>query len=490
MSGRKSSEVAGVLEQGEKVRKLTDELYSQQIQNDKQELMGIVSKIEELLDKNNGLTADLSEAAASMFGEDGQKLVGDFCVIKDNMAKITLPKNAMNMAEKELARLDGELIRADAEAEQIRTAIRGKRNGWYCDEEYAAAKKLLKVYQKLRDERLNLQHNMTKQKTDTQQILHALSADVRQMEKLQKQISDMNTTAKKRLEAEHMREELRNLLQAIPADNAKKFFDEEYAKLVTDTEKKVQENDDAVLASFNIQYGVLSGFIGKLQKRVEEWTRQKADAEGLIHEVEKLADFDLIGPVEYYNDGENGSRTELFAYLKEYAQKDLRPQYEKKLHEAKSHIEREEFIDAMTPLNEAAAFIQGVRDEAIALQDAMLKKTELAGTIQDVMEGLRYDINTEFIDDNPNNGYRITCTAGDEIIDFDCIDIDDDGKIIMKIDHTEAMGGTCGASWQEIAKKLQDAGIPVTNVTMENGRSILRQQKKGINAVQGQIRKH
>ncbi|MDY6349122.1 MAG: hypothetical protein SPL62_01290, partial [Selenomonas sp.] len=147
------------------------------------------------------------------------------------------------------------------------------------------------------------------------------------------------------------------------------------------------------------------------------------------------------------------------------------------------------FQDGMVPLREALKLAEAARDAATDLQEAMLQKMELTCAIQDVMEDLQYSFHTRPIDDNPNNGYRIKCEVGDEIIDFDRIDIDEGGGIVVNIDHTEATGGSCHNSWKEIATKMREAGIPVTDVKLASGTSVLRERKTklGEEAVQQRV---
>ena len=109
------------------------------------------------------------------------------------------------------------------------------------------------------------------------------------------------------------------------------------------------------------------------------------------------------------------------------------------------------------------------------MQEIMLKKIELAGAIQDVMDELRYDTDLQIINDNPNDGFKITCNIGDEIIDFRHVDIDKDGKIVVDIDHTEGKGSNCSGAWKDISKRLNEVGIPLTEVRMANGASVLHQ---------------
>lgn len=76
---------------------------------------------------------------------------------------------------------------------------------------------------------------------------------------------------------------------------------------------------------------------------------------------------------------------------------------------------------------------------------------------------------------------RVTSMVGDEIIDFDKIDIDDDGNYIVNIDHKESRSGTCGSSWKNIVAKMRSAGVPMTDVK-KSGVSILGEQPQTIQA--------
>ena len=129
----------------------------------------------------------------------------------------------------------------------------------------------------------------------------------------------------------------------------------------------------------------------------------------------------------------------------------------------------------MDVMRSAIDFAESARKDALQLQESMLKKTELAGAIQDVMYELRYDTDLEIINDNPNDGFKITCKAGDEIIDFTNVNIDDDGKVKVEIDHKEG-SGKCAASWQSIAQRLNEVGIPLGGVTTANGKNVLLTQ--------------
>ena len=194
--------------------------------------------------------------------------------------------------------------------------------------------------------------------------------------------------------------------------------------------------------------------------------------------MEHVAAETLIGPVDYYNDGENGAKIGLFDYLKTYGGKDFGAEYSSKRNKISELLRSENFVEGMELIKSTIDFVENVRSEGLQLQETLNKKTALAGAIQDAMEDLKYDTNLEIINDNPKDGFRLTCTVGDEIIDFTHIDIDDEGKIIAEIDHTESAGGNCANSWTDISRKLNNVGIPLTKVSMANGVDVLHRGGK------------
>lgn len=472
MSGRKSGEVAAVLRQGESVRKMTDGIYSREIQNCRKDYLACLDSERQIKSELASYTANLDSAAVEMFGADANSRLDEFNKLKNSAEKISLSDESQSVIS-ELSQIDSELKAADDEAESIRQSIKSKHNGWYCDDEYRRAKKLVKTYSNLRDRRVNLERKMKNLLTAENKKLSSLQSSKSQIKNLSSQISDMNAVATKRKEADSYRQELRGALSAISANDAQKFFATEYNQLNQNIKNAISGSDDAVLNSFKNSYEQINNFQKRLTERVALWKKQKQDAENLFEQLNHVAAEKLVGPVDYYNDGENGLKVGMFDYMKTYGGKDFSAEYSNFHDKAANLIRQENFLDAMETIQAAIEFVENVRQEALQLQESMLKKTELAGAIQDVMVELRYDTNLEIIDDNPNNGFKITCKAGDEIIDFNRVNIDDAGKVTIDIDHQESSGSQCGDAWKDIAQRLNDIGIPLVGVKTENGDNVL-----------------
>lgn len=477
MSGRKSSEVAGVLKQGEAVRRMTDGIYSNQIENDFNEFRRALSGIKEVQTQADGLQPNLIQEARSMFANEIEVQNDNFNSLRAELRRIDASDAEGNNIRQQLSDLDKRLKSADAEAESIRRSIRGK--DWYCDEEYARAQALVSQYKKLRDQRIDLQHRMASSAQAANQRRNQAQALINQMKNLQTAIEDMNEVARKRQQSNAMRNELKQALSTVPSDWAKKFFATEYSTLDAAIKSATADSDDNLIRNFKNVYAQTTAFKTKLDARVEQWKREKADAEMHLDKAEELANFELIGPIEYYNEGETGEKTALFDYIKQYGDKDFQTDYQKNMRDAKNALAHEDFAKSVTASKAATELVTNARDYATQLQENMLKKTELAGAIQNVMADLKYNVDLSVLNDNPNDGYKITCSIGDTVIDYNRVDIDNEGKVIVEVDHKESMGGTCQNSWKDIAQRMLDAGIPIVDVKTAGGRSVLRAPKTG-----------
>lgn len=470
MSGKKRCEVAAVLKQGEKVRKMTDDIFSKEIADCYERYRVILDDVTGMKRSAADLTAELDGEAQELFGADGKKLVAEFTRVKKFLSEQTVFDSGKAITA-ELAQLDKKLSKADVQAQSIRDAIRNK--DWYCDAEYKQARELLWTYEGLRSERVNLERRIKKILSDEEQRLSSMRTESSRLKKLAEQMAKMNAAAKKRKQAAAFRKELQDALTAVDTKSAEKFFAAEFTALKHSTAQVAARGDEDVLESFQKQYSAITNFQARLTERVALWQKQKADAQTLFERLEHEASQNFIDPIDIYNGDANGRRINLFDYLKTFGGKDSGGEYSRRREEAANLIRQEKFLDSMAIMSAAIDLTESARQEALNVQEIMLKKLELAGAIQDVMDDLRYDTDLQIINDNPNDGFKITCNIGDETIDFERVDIDSEGKIVVNVDHKEGKGSNCSGAWNEISGRLNSVGIPLTDVRMANGTGVL-----------------
>lgn len=480
MSGRKSSEVANVLAAGEKVRKHIDDVILEQIKKDRESIVAESKSIEKIK-KTVSKEVNLSNEAIDLMGNKAKNTLEQYKKIQQEISNMNAPINGVSALMDELNKVAKRQKDADVEAREIRHAIANKHD--YCTPEYEQAQRLVTVYKQCRSKQQDIQNNMMNIAQDTRKMLHDVQGKESQLISLSKQISEMNDIAKKRMASDEQRNKLKQALGNIDIQQAKKFLKEDFVKIKERVEKVIGSEDDVVFQEFSSVYGDLGSFCTNLQEKYEKWLQEKKDAESLMGHVEELEDISYFDPIEYYNnDGVGGKKHNLFDFLKKFTGNTAYSnEVGEKLKKAKEYLDAESFDKCMKVLYGAKSIVLQARDEASKLEENMLQKTELAGAIYEVMMDLRYDTYLEPIDGNPNNGYRVTSMVGDEIIDFDKIDIDDDGNYIVNIDHKESRSGTCGSSWKNIVAKMRSAGVPMTDVK-KSGVSILGEQPQTIQA--------
>jgi hypothetical protein len=128
MSGRKSSEVANVLQQGEEARKQADESISRQIDEALRAFSAAVEQAQRDQKAALALAVELHPMAKDLFGAKAAEIAQQFQQVKDEAAGVTFGKSATRIRT-ELKKLDDELAEADAEG-RAHSRIRNASSVW------------------------------------------------------------------------------------------------------------------------------------------------------------------------------------------------------------------------------------------------------------------------------------------------------------------------------------------------------------------------
>lgn len=448
MSGKKSCEVAAVLSQGESARRVANGVYESQLKQVISTILNGAKAMVKLRERVTAIHFDVDEAASRIFGTKVDIIAQSMMQISKEIRCARDASNAAKKGQTEVDAIREEMKSIDEKARQIRTAISSKSH--YCDKEFQQARDVLKQYE---IQRLRLQKSLQQTSVAAagqKKTLNNLRAKFSQLQHLRKQLDQMNLVAKNREQADGMRHQLNDLLKTIVEEQANKFMKAEYKALKSEVLVLLGENDASVLHQFAPIYGKENTFVKQLEEKVALWTQQKQNAEDSIQRIKNLMEISLYEPIDYTIHGEQGEKTYLLDYLAVYGNDDQRKKYQELFRKVQSKMSQEDFLSVSKLMQKAETDLEKLRDQGIELQESMLKKVELAVAIQDVMGELHYDVKSELITDNPNDGFRLSCSVGDEIIDFEKISISDDGNIIIDVDHHESRTGTCGAEWKAI----------------------------------------
>lgn len=473
MSGKKSTEVADLLQQGWAARELTNNRlddairkYAESILKNKKELSGLQAKA--------GNSETLSSDASGMFGAEGQKKVQEAAALLQKLkSAVVVEKNAQESA-RELKRFAADLQKYDSEAADIRRAIANKYD--YCNREYTQASALKKKYEKLAADRRALETALQREAYTADEVLLEAKKVFSQFEAVNKAVHDMNVMAANRKQAEAIRKQVTEYKQGIDGKWANKFWPQEYSALMQKTEQALRMADAQLIEEAAEIQGKLNTFSSKLIARIAQWEQEKQAALDAERKAALITEEGFVDAVDFSNDGNAAEKIKLFEYIPYYKECDAEQRYNDKCSKANRMMQAENFVKAKKMYEEAGNIASEARDMALELQESMIKKTKLTEAICDVMQNdLHYDVDiTDINGHDCSDGLRLVCKAGDEIIDFTRIDYDDQGNPIVDIDHTESYTGNCRTSWKDITKALRENGIPITDVRLTaTGASIL-----------------
>jgi len=468
MSGKKSSEVADVLASAKKARKMTEGMYDSAFDSYREDIVYCDSRLKNIRNECQDNVV-VSQEARELFVSESMAQVEK---VKDLQTKIKSAKvdlQGLKSKEQELKNIAKELTACDDEADKIASIIRTKPH--YCDEEYRRAERLKEKYQKLAGKRKQIDRDASALVAEAKSVVHQVESWQSQLHGVERIIANLNETAANRKASDGLKKQLQRELKAINVDDAKKFMNQEYVHILALEKALSVKTDVEIIAEAPVVLTTVNKFSSDLQYKVAVWKQQKADAESAKNAAEFPVAATFSDPLDYWAEKEN--RFEVFAYLSKYISSDYETKYSKLSCEAADAMKKEQFVEAKKLYNQMESIAVEARGCAAQLQERMIKSADIAFIVEEVMHGENYDTRWVTINDNPNDGFKIICTVGDETIDFN-ITFDGD-KPCLNSDDTEAQNGSCKNTWSSLVKKFRAQGLPITDVK-KNGKSILREE--------------
>lgn len=475
MSGRKQSEVLDVLQQGKVARDYTGANYDQSFVSSQNAILSADEKLKAIIEALRETPAVGAEAK-EMYGSEVEHIKRECDELERKLKSMSGSAKGIANLKARLEALKKELASCDREGDAIRAAIAHKYSG-YCDAEYDRAQKLKTRYQKAGTERKAIDREISNLATQAQMGASSATALSKTLSSKQKALKDMNIMAQNRKMASSLKEQLQTTLASIDKKWARKFMEQQLELLGEAVNKVCVKTDAEVVAQAPMILSKLNSFVTELDSRVATYQQQKSDAEDLCEKAEQILDVGYVDPMDYGRKKDAAKPIELFEYIAKYKETVYGDDYERLMDEAAEAMDAESFLKAQELYKKAYVVAQEARDCALDLQENMIKTAGFAFNIQNTMHELGYNVKTTMMTDgNPADGFRIVASAGGEKIDFE-ITYDKDGKPVMDIDHQEAIGGSCGKSWDAIVAKMRSNGLPVADIT-KNGKTVLGKQQQ------------
>ena len=491
MSGRKSSEVAAVLEKAEKNRAASEANYASAV---KQHLNQLRREAEQI----NKCVHDISVVGAAVSAEAKKELASEAELLTKEMQ--TLIKQAVpgvngvqlaSRMEEQHHQNQTRLQKLDQRAQNVRDAIRRKRNGWYCDDEYAEAQRIQADMKNLSNDKTALLHELESSDQEVEGNYIRLRSLLEKKKRLEEQIAALNKRAseivKLRQEAGAARNAVNEQFSRIDAKIAQKFLKQEYNALTAAIASFSSLGDAETIRKMQPLMSRIGEFSVQLEALYSAWKAAKANAEQRIASVEAFTrEGKYYHPKEYLKDPDSANAISMFDFLSMYKDDSYETEYNALMQQAKKSLDAEKFDECCQHLEQAETLLRTARDYANVLQSKLIGSFQLALDTRDIMHATGFKVKTAFANGkNAVDGFVIKCTLGDESIDFTKVDVSEDGSVTMEIDHKEG-AGSCGSSWKTLQGAFNEAGIPITDVK-KNGHSVIYPGVTGTKTGNGQV---
>jgi len=476
MSGKKSWEVANVLDQTEKIQKEIFNEYDKEIEKNTSKINLANDKLDEQKDNVNKfiLKGNIDKSLNDEFNQLKDKLNG----VKDNIESIG--EVAVFELERQQKRIKKRLKEENEKAEKIRDKI--KNTAHYVTEEYNQAQKIKKNLNEIRKEYSELKNQSYNLINQLSKNITIIASKINELKEIQTQFEDLKKKSTKikeiRNKANLLKEEIIKEFKNIEKEKVVKFERIQYETLTSEINTFLNSSSENVIKNYPIISGKITTLKIDYSDKYNDFIAQQNSTQEFFDNIKNrglevkmilleniVEDIDeKITPFEYYDHYKNSNTFDSF--------KDM-------LEKANSMFKKENFEEAIKILEDTNKFYEDISNKADKIRENITSSAELSFKIRDIMlsdeVNFRY-AHLDLIDGNPINGFKLACQNGDTI-NFEEIRFDEKGDLIINLDHIENSVGTCGIRWNDMKKVFNQHGIPLVDVK-KNGHSVIVPEKE------------
>lgn len=484
MSGRKSTEVNGLLARGKNARNAGKANYENKFHQAEKLLKENQTEIERIYKKISESSFCVNTECKAEFPEESKQLEAQYNDICRKNHIVSYVGELKNFAEAD-KKLQKELADADKEGDRIREKIRNK--SWYCDQEYREADRLVSVYKKIADNKNQLVADINKKMQESSQNLIQYKNLEKKMSQLEQSQKNLQQRAKEicelRAKAEQAKSYVNRIYQSIDSVLAEKFLPDTYHEISEETGQFLKLSDTHAVKQVTNITEKISLFVNNLQKKHMEFLERKEKAEAALEDNMYLISTEknfYFEPIDYFKNKEKAVQISLLDYLKEYSDKEeMVFNIQDGIETVKNLILEENFEAAQAQAADNTKLIEQAAGYAVILQEHLIENFYVAKDIKNVMVKMGFETGAVKLDGNLKNGWKITAKSpGGENIDFSQVFINDDGEVKIDINHKTM--GSCSSKWEDICNALEETGIYIEKIDMKNGGNVLnkREHKK------------
>lgn len=485
MSGKKYSDVKAQLTKCEEARKAGEKNWNNR-------MAGGIAGIRENQRKLQTCYAQIQQGSLSLSEDCFREFPEESGEIERQWKELRSKKcgdytGHIAQAESAKGKILKELQEADRENKSIWQSIRGKEDELrygYLDTEHGKAMQLVEKYKKLSKERNRsvkaLDDVVGRSNLECVEFQNAVQRAKQLQDKKQQLEEKAQQVIKLRQEAGEAKEFLKKSIAEIDTAVAAKFMPGEFDGLKKEVDRVTAMADRELvscLASISERIGV---FRTTLDRRYAAFLEEQQKTEAGIRQLKALLEADgYYEPTDYLRNGDNAKKNRLLQYIRDYGDRDaLVSTIEEGMQEAETALQNEAFVRAQDLIHEMDEKIHQAMEYAVLVQESMLKSAYMAVDIRRVMMDFDYDVSATMIDGNPKNGWKIVAASGGETINFERVNVDEEGESEIAIDHMVRPGASCHKEWKEISMAMIEKGIFVERVRLEDGTVIVGSSMK------------
>lgn len=470
MSGRKKSEVVDLLSSSEQIR-------NNVLKNTFKNIENLLRKNNQILEKLKKLEIELNMALPTLSSEAKKRYIEEIKRLENLLVEIENFEykdeyTNLEIENKKMEEILGVFREIDMEADRLRNLIINK--SYYCDSEYAQATVLVNRAREKQNEFLELERKI-ENKTRKNSMLYEKSKSLKEKKN---SIASSYENINQRALADNNREQLIKEFSKINEGWANKFLKDEYLHLKDEINSIEKEKDISIInGKASELFKKISDTNNIILEKKQEFDLKKQRAERELKELIDRVEEVFFDDIEENLMNGNGTQIGLFDFEDKYSNYSSREEYINLKKKIEQLIEKEEFDISFGVLEKTRDFIEKSIQSAMKQYEKLLKEQDIVSKIVGAAYELGYDVSVNCIDEDIRNGYTLEAIAGDEIINFDRILVDPDGKTVIDMDHQESVNGTCGDVMKNFMKAMQKEGIFITDITKE-GRSAIYKDKQ------------
>lgn len=488
MSGKKASEVNALLNNGEKTRSGAINLVNNTMSCAESAVESARASEKKARDSISELklTSDFA-AAQKEFPEAAAELEKR---LKALSGFSETDFSALSAAEKNKESILSEYVRIDKEAETVREKVKAqikrqnRSDPWYCDEEFRLAQNVQNKYAKAGEKVNSLKNSLNTCISSANKAKSVAESKEKQAKELVAEINNLQKKAadivKLREKASKAIEEVSGSFKEIETGIAGKFLAAGYSELSKSVDSflsKSKGDNKYAVNTFSKVLGEIAVYKSELDKVYAEYVERKNGVRASIDSITDSLNRKVFSKPNEELLMRSKERYSVLVFLNDCGKGKYVAELNELLAKAESAYEKDDFDSADRYVSEINALADTASDYAVMTHEKLMKTITTAITLQKVMIGMGYDV--EAVENvSMDDGYKLICTAGDEVITYEKVSIDENGKPVIPIDHKESTTGTCGKSWYEIRQAAAEHGLFFEDIT-KNNKSVIFNPKSG-----------